>query len=410
MNILTVSEDCFPQLGGIATHVEGLSRALVAAGHRVRVLTRRRDVPAMRNLVMGRSEFSHAGIPTTALPIVYSPRNVLRRFQLRTRFAREARRLAGELDADVVTCHHFLDDPDIIEPLRSRWPTVFTNHSSQFLEALQRGEHRVLRRRIAFANAVIAPSRELVEATIACGYPETSTFYVPNGVDPERFHPDPSARDRLIQSLRLQPADPIILCARRPVEKNGVTYFVQALAILGQRGFRISVVFAGLAPDPTLDELPYTTELRKTIKALPTAIAVRMLGGVSNADMPALHAAADLGVLPSLLEATSISGLESLAAGTPVVGTTVGGIPEIIRDGTTGILVPPRDAGALAAAIESLLSDPTRRSALGAAARVAVQRRFSWKVIAERTIDAYRYAIQSACRTAAVEEISRAAR
>lgn len=399
MNILTVSEDCFPQIGGIATHVQGLSQALIRTGHSVHVLTRRRDVPNIRNVRQaGVRRFEYQGIPTTAIPIMYSPRNLLRRAQLRTRFALEAARRTSRDAVEVVTFHHYFDDPDIVRPLRRRRPVVFTNHSSQFLAALADGRGAELLARIGFADAVIAPSRELVEATIACGYPAAATFYVPNGVDPERFRPAPDARASVCLSLELDPALPIVLCARSPFHKNGVIHFVDALRRLGERGARLTVLFAGLEPTPRPDEHPYTTRLREAVRALPASIVVRMLGAVRNEEMPALHAAADIGVLPSLMEATSIAGLESLACGTPIVGTTVGGIPEIVRDGVTGRLVPPGDDEALASALMELLADGDRRAAMGAAAREMVVREFSWDTIADRSVEVYRKVTEARAR------------
>lgn len=399
MNILTVSEDCFPQIGGIATHVQGLSHALIRGGHRVHVLTRRRDVPNIRNFRhAGVRRFDYEGIPTTAIPIVYSPRNLLRRAQFRTRFALEAARRTSRDDVDVVTFHHYFDDPDVVRPLRRMRPVVFTNHSSQFLAALAEGRGAELLARIGFADAVIAPSRELVEATVTCGYPEAATFYVPNGVDPSRFRPDADARARIVRSLELDPALPIVLCARSPFHKNGVIHFVDALRRLGESGVRLTVLFAGLAPAPRPDENAYTTSLREAVRALPSAIAVRMLGAVRNEEMPALHAAADLGVLPSLMEATSIAGLESMACGTPIVGSTVGGIPEIVRDGITGRLVAPGDDAAIAAALLDLLADDARRAAMGDAARRMIVREFSWDAIADRSVGIYRQAAEARAR------------
>jgi glycosyltransferase involved in cell wall biosynthesis len=398
MNIVTVSEDCFPQIGGIATHVQGLSGALLRAGHSVHVITRRRDVPNFRNLHVRSRRFDYQGIPTTAIPLVYSPRNSLRRTQLRTRFALAAARRIVRDRAHVVTFHHYLDDPDIVRGLRRWRPLVFTNHSSQFLAALERGEHAALLRRIDCADAVIAPSRELVQATIACGYPEGATFYVPNGVDPSAFRPDPSARARVCAAYGLEASLPIVLCARRPVEKNGVIHFVHALERLARSGVRVSVLFAGTSPEPQPDEPAYTTELREAIHALPGGVHRRLLGGVPNESMPELQAAADVGVLPSLVEATSIAGLESMACGTPLVGTTVGGIPEIVRDGETGRLVPPADPAALAAALQELIADPARRSAMGAAARAIVEREFSWDVIARRSVEIYQRVLEARSR------------
>jgi glycosyltransferase involved in cell wall biosynthesis len=110
--------------------------------------------------------------------------------------------------------------------------------------------------------------------------------------------------------------------------------------------------------------------------------AVRLLG--PRVDVEQLLAASDLFVCPSVWdEALGFVNLEAMAAGLPVVATRMGGIPEAVRDGETGLLVPPRDAAALAAAVKSLLDDPGRREAMGRAGRRWVEQAFS----IERTID-----------------------
>ena len=391
MKILTISEDFYPAIGGIATHVQGLSSALSALGHDVRVITRRR-LPPGRNITAWRGrKFVHDGVPVTAIPIMYSPRNVFERFQLSARFGSAALRTARAMGADVVTFHHYFYDPEIVRRTQGIAPAVFTNHSSQFLADVERGveARRRLLARFDFASAVIAPSRELVDATVACGYPSERVHYVPNGVNPDRFAPSPGAAAAVRRELGLRDDDPIVLCARRPVPKNGVAYFAEALARLAASGTRCSVLFAGLTPEPELDELAYTTAFREAVRALPALITTRLLGNVANDAMPRLHAASDVAVLPSLLEATSIAGLETMASGVPLVGTTVGGIPEIVVDGETGMLVPPKDPAALAAALERVLRDGAARQTMGANARARVLSEFSWQAVARRSSSVY---------------------
>ena len=391
MKILTVSEDFFPAIGGIAAHVQGLSTALVELGHEVRVLTRRRLAPGRNLTTWGRREFVHDGVHVTAIPILYSPRNLLERLQLRARFGGAAARLARELSADVVTFHHYYYDPEIVLPTAKLAPAVFTNHSSQFLQDVERGneDRRRLLARFAFTSAVIAPSRELVDATVLCGYSADRVHYVPNGVDPARFAPSADAAASVRAELSIPDEEPILLCARRPVPKNGVAYFAEALGRIAADGVRCTVIFAGLTPEPESAELRYTTEFREAVRALPGTIRTRILGNVANDAMPRLHAASDLAVLPSLLEATSIAGLESMASGVPLVATTVGGIPEIVDDGITGVLVPPRDVDALASALARLLGDRATRKRMGAHARERVLREFSWRAVAMRSVGVY---------------------
>jgi glycosyltransferase involved in cell wall biosynthesis len=107
-------------------------------------------------------------------------------------------------------------------------------------------------------------------------------------------------------------------------------------------------------------------------------------------DIPEVMAALDVLVLPSTRsEAVSQVILQALAVGTPVVGTTIGGTPEVVRDGVTGRLVPPADVPALAAAIRELLHDPPRARAMGQAGQALVQARYTIDAMMARTIAVY---------------------
>jgi alpha-maltose-1-phosphate synthase len=92
---------------------------------------------------------------------------------------------------------------------------------------------------------------------------------------------------------------------------------------------------------------------------------------------------------PSLYEPLGIVNLEAMACGTAVVASDVGGIPEVVTDGETGLLVPPDDPGALASALNSLLADPGRAEAMGRRGRERAIAEFSWPAIAEQTVALY---------------------
>ncbi len=119
------------------------------------------------------------------------------------------------------------------------------------------------------------------------------------------------------------------------------------------------------------------------------------LGFVSRAELVAHYERAAVVVCPSHREGYGVVAREAMAHGRPVVATAVGGLLDAIEDGVTGLLVPPRDPAALRAAIETLLSDAELRRRLGAAARKAARDRFSWQVSTERTLAAYRDALQA---------------
>ena len=101
---------------------------------------------------------------------------------------------------------------------------------------------------------------------------------------------------------------------------------------------------------------------------------VRFLG--IRADVADILRASDVFVLSSRVEGNLMSVMEAMAAGLPVVSTAVGGVPELVQEGVTGLLVPSEDAGALACALQALVDDPARRQAMGAAARRHAVARF----------------------------------
>ncbi|MEJ1406478.1 MAG: glycosyltransferase family 4 protein, partial [Candidatus Sedimenticola sp. (ex Thyasira tokunagai)] len=169
------------------------------------------------------------------------------------------------------------------------------------------------------------------------------------------------------------------------VEKNGVTVFAEAVAALKELPVRL--LFAGDG-----EERSKVEQILRDNGMFDQSI---FLGGVPNPQMPDVYRAADISVLPSFMEATSITGLESMACGIPLVGTTVGGIPTLINDRETGLLVPPGDPATLGEALAQLARDPEQRQQMGTAARSRAEEKFSWRGIASRTLDIYQQHLDS---------------
>jgi glycosyltransferase involved in cell wall biosynthesis len=370
LRVMLVTAEFPPDIGGIGSHVAELARALTPLTELCAVV--------------------HPSVPG-AVPIAGETRGfeifrpaVIRaepiyQWMLRPRLRRLLR--AGRFD--LVHVHG-------MRPLNATRgvgvPAVFTNHSSGFLARLSASDRRKQKtaREMAHVAHLIAPSDELVEAAQTLGYRGPADM-IPNGVDPARFSPGGSAfRAR----AGIGPDEIVIVLARRLVEKNGVIWFARALAELRQRPFR--AVIAGDGPE--------RAAMQAILSDAGLLDRVLFLGSVANSEMTDLYRAADLSVLPSLAEATSIAGLEAMACGLPLVGTSVGGIPAIIDDGTTGLLVPARDATALARAMGSLMTDAALRRRFGAAARARVEKEFSWRAIAERTVDVYRATLADPAR------------
>ena len=363
MKVCLVTGEFPPVIGGIASHVFELARALGAEGV---------DVTVVHPVPPG-SRMPNVGVPNSRL---------LRPTMVRAKpiydflLARWLRRRVAEEGFDLVHVHG-------VRPLaatrRLAAPVVFTNHSSGFLARRDATQFR--RRRTAallrHVRYLLAPSDELVEAARSFGYAGPAEM-IANGVDTEKFTPAPegSAAPR---------REPVIVLARRLAPKNGVVWFARALAELRAEAFRVVVAGEGVER-AAMDEILREANLTERVE---------FLGAVANAEMPALYRRADIAVLPSLAEATSIAGLEAMACGLPLLGTRVGGIPAIVEDGVSGLLVEPRDPAAMARALETLLVSPEMRRRMGRAGRASVEASFSWPIIARRTIEAYKKCLAS---------------
>jgi glycosyltransferase involved in cell wall biosynthesis len=229
------------------------------------------------------------------------------------------------------------------------------------------------------ATWITACSDDLRARAIALGSPPDRTETVPYGVDAGRFAPSPERRAEVRRRYAIGDS-PLIVSAGRLVSKKGFEYLIRASGQLATTMPRLRVLIAG------------DGDLRDDLARLAAAVpgVVTLIGNQSQDEIAALAAAADAIAVPSVHdEAGNVDGLpnfalEALASGTPVVASRVGGLPQAVTDGVSGLLVPERDASALSSALEYLLANPGPSRAFGAAARAAVIEHFGWNRVAER--------------------------
>jgi len=236
-----------------------------------------------------------------------------------------------------------------------------------------------LRLTVPLADRIICVSdatrRDLLEE---CPVAADRTCTVYNGVDLGSFS-FPS-QGTTVRAEFANASGPVLLTVARLTEPKGHRFLLEALPGLVREWPALSCLFVGDGED--------RESLQLLAKQLGVDQACRFVGGTDA--VAEFYAAADIVVLPSISEGFPFVLLDALAMSRPVVATNVNGVPEIIEDGRTGLLVPPRDPQALEAAIRRLLLDPAAAAQMGRAGRAVVAERFTVEKMIEETVKAYK--------------------
>ncbi len=231
------------------------------------------------------------------------------------------------------------------------------------------------------AAVVTAVSQALARKAQALA-PAARVEYVPNGVDAARFAPVP--RDAaLARSLALDGRE-VVGFTGELRQKKGLMPLLDALAQLAATRPVTLLAVGGVRAD--------SEGALAVFRRMFPAVAIIVLPDRPPAELPPLYALMDVFVHPSLRDGMPNAVLEAMACARPVAASTAGGIPDLVRDGVEGVLVPPGDAPALAGAIAGLLDDRARARRLGEAARVRAQRDFTPEAETRRYASIYRQA------------------
>ncbi len=289
------------------------------------------------------------------------------------------RRAVREWRPDVVHVHWWFPGGLALWPGRLAAPCVITSHGTDLFLLDRAKPLRTLARRVfsraAGVTVISAPLRARVEAL---------------GVAPDRISvaPMPSAETA---ALPRRPVPGRLLFLGRLIERKGAQVAIAALQHLVAKGADVHLRVVGDGPE--------RAALEAQAQQLGLRDRVTFTGAVAPQEVRREYAEAEVFVMPAITdwkgeqEGFGLVLIEAIRAGVPVVGSASGGIADIIRDGETGLLVPERDAAALASAIEALRSDPPRAARFVHAAQTDVEQRFSASGIAAAYDAAYRRAI-----------------
>jgi alpha-maltose-1-phosphate synthase len=234
------------------------------------------------------------------------------------------------------------------------------------------------------AAAVIAVSNGM-RSDILVTYPKVDperVHVIPNGIDSTQYAPDPG-RD-VLDRYGINPDRPSVVFVGRVTRQKGLQVLLRAADRISEAAQL--VLCAGQADTPELEA--EVTGLVEHLRATRPGV-VWLSGMLAKTEVIQILSHATVFACPSLYEPLGIVNLEAMACGCAVVASAVGGIPEVVVDGETGLLVPPGDPGALAAAINALISDQARAAQLGARGRARAAAEFSWTAIAATTAGLY---------------------
>ena len=390
MKIAMVSEHASPlaalgeaDAGGQNVHVAELALGLARLGHEVSVYTRRDDPHSPERVEAG------PGVCVVHVPV--GPARQVPKDDLLPWMDDFADWMAADWartgDPDVVHGHFWMSGLAAVRAGRRRGvPVAQTFHA---LGSVKRRHQREadtspparieLERRVAAAaDAVVATCRDEVAELELMGLDTDHVHVVPCGVDTVHFHPSDAGDeppDLPESGLRR------LLAVGRLVERKGFDLAVRALVDLPDA----ELVLVGGPPAALLDRDPEARRLRALADELGVSDRLVLTGQRPHEAMPAIYRSADVVLAVPWYEPFGITPLEAAACGRPLVGAAVGGLLDSVDDGVTGILVPPRDVGALITAVRRLLDDPQQAARMGRMARARAVEHFDWAVVAART-------------------------
>jgi glycosyltransferase involved in cell wall biosynthesis len=363
LRLLEVTQRFPPALGGVEAHVGRLAAELSAAGASVTVATT--DLLRDRPFLRGRAPPAPEGIPVhrhRAVPFFPAPHGLgigspgLFREVLRA-------------DVDVVHAHAFGYPPTWAGALARALggpPLVVTPHMDEGTgtRISRRYAVSVARWTLRRADRVIALTRREAGLLASLGVPPERITVIPNGVDLSEFGARPAPPS--------SPTVRVLYVGRFYPRQKGLDVLIRALAEIPKRT-PVSLRIVG-------EDWGGTEELLRLAASLGVRPRVEFTGAISRSAVLTEYKGADLFVLPSRFEPFGIVLLEAMAAGLPIVATRVGGVPEVVEEGRTAVLVPPGDPTQLALAIGELARDAGRRQVLGALGRERA-RQFSWPTL-----------------------------
>lgn len=371
--------------GGAGVHVKYLVREL-AKHHRVQVYA------------FGKQRRSSDALSVKGIADTGAPKGRDSRFdKLFSTLHRNQVMAAAAEDTQIIHCHTWYSHwAGILVKQLTGGRLVLTTHSLEphrpwKAEQLGRAYHMsswIEKTAYQEADAVIAVSPQMKEDVVSLyGVSRRRVHVIPNGIDLEEYQP--AFDETVLRSYGVNPEIPYVLFVGRITRQKGIIHLLHAIAHLDPG---TQIVLAAGAPDTPEIEAEMIQEVTKLKKSDEHQVVwIREM--MPPSELIVLYSHAQVFACPSVYEPFGIINLEAMACETAVVATNVGGIPMVVVDGETGLLVELEGDGfaeRLADSINQLMRDPEQSRAMGLQGRARVEAKFSWEVVAKQTATLYK--------------------
>ena len=228
----------------------------------------------------------------------------------------------------------------------------------------------------------------------ALGAPSERRCLIPNGVDPEVFPPlSHKQLAALRKKLSIPAGDLIVFALGRIVFKKGFDFLVQAFPLVHEEVPNVTLIIGGDGTD--------LSRLKTMAKALNVSESIRFTGTINRTDVPAYFDLCDIFTLPAVFDPKgNVDGcpnviLEAMACGKPVVASGISGIPVVVKNNETGILVEEKNVKQLAAALVALLTNKPKREQFGRAGQQRILNELTWDKVIEQIKDVYQHSVKN---------------
>lgn len=376
--ILFVSYDYFPNIGGVAVYTHELSQALAKRGHQITILTCYFSTSNKVEIEWD-EQVKIFRIPIPKIKKIGD-------FIYRRRMSTFINDLQAEKKIDIIHWQTLNKDAKMMQYVKTTGVEVYTNHLSWFRTLYKQKKFKKITKMIGQPDKIICPSFE-VEKMSAELFGSERCVFIPNGVNFEEYQKAISHLSLLRKELGIEEGDKVIVTTNRMEPVKGMTYFIQVIPRLLEEHPNLFICLVG---DGSQEQ-----QLKNWLEEQKINLEkVKFIGRQAHHQIKQYLDLADIYVQPSLMEGCSIGILEAMACGNPVVACAVGGNTDILEHKKTGLLIPDQSSSAIYEAVNYLVCHPAEAREMGRRAKSKIEHELNWGHLAKKVEQIYDAALE----------------